>query len=48
MGCHPTYQFNIDNHDMTIIEVEGVNTLPLVVDNIEIWPGQRYSFVVCR
>ncbi|KAJ3482308.1 hypothetical protein NLI96_g7061 [Meripilus lineatus] len=46
MACHPTYQFNIDNHYMKVIEVEGTNSIPLPVDNIEIWPGQRYSFVV--
>lgn len=31
---------------MTIIEVDGVNTQPLVVDSIEIYAGQRYSFIL--
>lgn len=31
---------------MTIIEVEGTNVKPLVVDQIQIFVGQRYSFVV--
>jgi iron transport multicopper oxidase len=31
---------------MTIIEVEGTNVQPLVVDQIHIFAGQRYSFVV--
>ena len=31
---------------MTIIEVEGVNVQPLVVDQIQIYAGQRYSFVL--
>jgi iron transport multicopper oxidase len=31
---------------MTIIEVDGVNTQPLVVDSIQIFAGQRYSFVL--
>jgi iron transport multicopper oxidase len=30
----------------TIIEVDGVNTQPLVVDSIQIFAGQRYSFVL--
>jgi Multicopper oxidase len=31
---------------MTIIEVEGTNAQPLNVDQIQIFAGQRYSFVV--
>jgi len=31
---------------MTIIETDGVNTQPLLVDSIRIFAGQRYSFVV--
>jgi iron transport multicopper oxidase len=31
---------------MTIIEVDGVTHQPLLVDQIEIHPGQRYSFVL--
>ena len=31
---------------MTIIEADGVATQPLQVDFIQIWPGQRYSFIL--
>lgn len=31
---------------MTVIEVDGQNTLPLLVDSIEVSAGQRYSVVV--
>ncbi|KAJ6523647.1 multicopper oxidase [Mycena vulgaris] len=31
---------------MSIIEVNGVNHQPLVVDSIEIFPAQSYSFVL--
>ena len=31
---------------MTIVEVEGTNVQPLIVDQIQIFVGQRYSFVV--
>jgi iron transport multicopper oxidase len=31
---------------MTIIEAEGTNVQPLDVDEIQIFAGQRYSFVV--
>lgn len=30
----------------TIIEVDGVNVEPLVVDSIDIFSGQRYSFIL--
>lgn len=31
---------------MTIIEVDGVETQPLVVDSLDIHPAQRLSFVL--
>jgi iron transport multicopper oxidase len=31
---------------MTIIEIDGINTQPHTVDQIQIFAGQRYSFVV--
>lgn len=46
MSCDPNFLFSIDNHDMTIIEVDGVNSLPHTVDKIQIFAAQRYSFVV--
>ncbi|PPQ88742.1 hypothetical protein CVT25_008549 [Psilocybe cyanescens] len=46
MSCDPNFTFNIDGHTMTIIEVDGVNVKPLVVDSIQIFAGQRYSFVL--
>ncbi|KAF8168829.1 laccase [Mycena galopus ATCC 62051] len=39
-------QLNIDGHNLTIIEVDGVNHKPLTVDSIQIFTGQRYSFVL--
>ena len=46
MSCDPNYVFSIDNHDLTIIETDGINTKPHVVDSIQIFAAQRYSFVV--
>nr|AFN10626.1 laccase 1 [Hypsizygus marmoreus] len=46
MSCDPNYTFSIDGHTMTIIEVDGVNVEPLAVDSIQIFAGQRYSFVL--
>ncbi|KAF7360060.1 Laccase 2 [Mycena venus] len=46
ISCDPNFIFTIDGHNMTIIEADGVNTEPLTVDSIQIFAGQRYSFVL--
>ncbi|KAJ6549619.1 laccase [Mycena vulgaris] len=46
ISCDPNWIFSIDGHTMTIIEVDGVNHKPLTVDSIQIFAGQRYSFVL--
>ena len=46
MACDPDYTFTIAGHPMTVIEADGENTEPLTVDEIPIFAGQRYSFVV--
>ncbi|KAH9998717.1 laccase [Russula vinacea] len=46
ISCDPSFNFSIDSHQMTIIEVDGVNTQPLLVDSIQIFAAQRYSIVV--
>ncbi|KAK7685420.1 laccase, multicopper oxidase, benzenediol:oxygen oxidorectuctase [Cerrena zonata] len=46
ISCFPNYVFSIHGHNMTIIEVEGVNSQPLTVDSIQIFVAQRYSFVL--
>ncbi|KAJ7291783.1 laccase [Mycena rebaudengoi] len=46
LSCDPNFIFSIDGHSMTIIEVDSVNHKPLTVDSIQIFAGQRYSFVL--
>ncbi|KAJ6623646.1 laccase [Mycena sp. CBHHK59/15] len=46
VSCDPNFIFSIDNHTMTIIEVDSVNHAPLTVDSIQIFAGQRYSFIL--
>ncbi|KAJ7292520.1 laccase 2 precursor [Mycena rebaudengoi] len=46
VSCDPNFIFSIDGHSMTIIEVDGVNHKPLTVGSIQIFAGQRYSFVL--
>ncbi|KAG6334761.1 hypothetical protein ID866_4327 [Astraeus odoratus] len=45
-ACEPGYNFTIDGHQMTIIETDGIEIEPVVVDSLAIFPGQRYSVVV--
>ncbi|KAH0582280.1 Acyl-coenzyme A oxidase 2 [Termitomyces sp. 'cryptogamus'] len=46
ISCDANFIFSIDGHTMTIIEVDGVNHRPLMVDSIQIFAGQRYSVIV--
>ena len=46
LSCDPNFTFSIDNHTMNVIEVDAVNHTPLTVDEIQIFAGQRYSFVL--
>jgi hypothetical protein len=39
ISCDPSFTFSIDGHQMTIIEVEGVNVKPLLVDSLNIFVG---------
>ncbi len=48
MACEPNFIFSIDNHPLTVIEADGVSTQPLTVDEVQVFPAQRYSFVVCH
>ena len=47
ISCDSFFSFSIDNHDLTVIEVDATNHQPLTVDEITIYAGQRYSFIVC-
>ncbi|KAG6332898.1 hypothetical protein ID866_6194 [Astraeus odoratus] len=46
MACKPHILFSIDKHNFTVIEADGQATLPVVVDQIPIYVGQRYSFIL--
>ena len=45
-SCDLWFNFTIDGHAMTVIETDGVETEPLVVDSLAVYAGQRYSVVV--
>jgi iron transport multicopper oxidase len=46
MACKSNYIFAIDGHNLTVIEVDGQYVQPLVVDSIQIYAAQRYSFIL--
>ncbi len=41
MSCDPSFVFSIEGHQFTVIEVEGTNVQPLVVDSLELFAGMR-------
>ncbi|KAL4072079.1 laccase [Scleroderma citrinum] len=45
-SCDPWFNFTIDGHNMTIIETDGVEVEPVVVDSVPVFAAQRYSVVV--
>lgn len=46
MSCSPHYLFSIDGHNLTIIEADGENTVPITVSAIDVYAGQRYSAIL--
>ncbi|KAH8827883.1 laccase 2 [Flagelloscypha sp. PMI_526] len=46
MSCDAHFVFQINGHDLTIIEADGVSTQPYTVRSIQMLAGQRYSFVL--
>ncbi|KAL4065719.1 laccase [Scleroderma yunnanense] len=46
LSCASWFNFTVDGHRMTVIEADGVETLPMVVDSLPVFAGQRYSVVV--
>ncbi|KAM6492570.1 laccase, multicopper oxidase [Amanita muscaria] len=46
LSCLPNFIFSIDNHNMTIIEADSISTNSVTVNSIQIFAGQRYSFVL--
>lgn len=46
MSCESNFVFSIDGHNLTVIEADGILTEPLLVDSLQVLPGQRYSVVL--
>ena len=41
ISCDPSFLFSIDGHQMTVIEVEGTNVQPYLVDGVNLFAGAR-------
>ncbi|VDB95718.1 unnamed protein product [Peniophora sp. CBMAI 1063] len=46
MSCLPNFVFSVDKHTLTIIEADGNSVIPHDVSSLQIFAGQRYSFVL--
>ncbi|KAJ2784970.1 ferroxidase fet3 [Coemansia javaensis] len=46
MATSEWFKFHIPGHKLEIIEVDGVDCKPIVVDGLDMGPGQRYSAIV--
>lgn len=46
MSCDANFLFSVDGHNLTVIEADGMLTEPLLVDSLQIFPGQRYSVIL--
>ncbi|KAI8619648.1 Cupredoxin [Chytriomyces sp. MP71] len=46
MAAHARFIFSIDGHNLTVIESDGVYTVPTVTNQIVIHSAQRYSFIL--
>ncbi|KZS88992.1 laccase [Sistotremastrum niveocremeum HHB9708] len=46
VSCLTYFTVSLDGHTFTVIEADGVEHQPLVVDSLTIFVGQRYSIVV--
>lgn len=46
MACGANYLFAIQGHDLQVIEADGQSVRPVTVGSLQIFPAQRYSFVL--
>ncbi|KAH8798498.1 laccase [Flagelloscypha sp. PMI_526] len=47
IACDPNYRFSIDGHpELTVIEADGVETVQVKADAVDLFVGQRYSIIL--
>lgn len=45
-SAHSTFNFSVEGHSLLAVEVDGVDTIPIVTESVYISVGQRYSFLL--
>lgn len=40
ISCDPNFMFSIDEHDLTVVEVEWTEVIPYTVNTIQIFAGE--------
>ncbi|SNX87336.1 related to cell surface ferroxidase [Melanopsichium pennsylvanicum] len=45
-GSLATFRFSVDGHNMTVIEADGTEVEPLVVQSLNVMVAQRYSVII--
>jgi hypothetical protein len=43
ISCDPSFIFSIDGHQFYVIEVEGQNVQPLLIDSLQIFVGAQFQ-----
>lgn len=46
IACRPFFTFSVDNHNLTVIELDGVEHDPVEVQNADIYAAQRLSVIL--
>jgi iron transport multicopper oxidase len=46
MSARNVFTMSVDSHDLTVIEADGEPTTPMIVNEVEILAGQRYSLIL--
>jgi hypothetical protein len=45
ISCRPFFTFSIDGHNLTVIELDGVEHDPVTVQNVDVYAGTSKHFV---
>ncbi|KIK71365.1 hypothetical protein GYMLUDRAFT_235696 [Collybiopsis luxurians FD-317 M1] len=46
LSCRPFFTWSIDNHNLTVMELDGVEHDPVTVQNVDVYAAQRISAIV--
>lgn len=46
LSCRPFFTFSVDNHNITVMEFDGVEHDPVTVQNVDVFAAQRVSVIM--